>query len=129
MWSLVPSFYVGVESGDKVMEDGRVEAAVMLSAEKEGMLRAGRLCPKCHEPQSVAFPKVCELAAPDGTLLCGFPIRDGLASYMASEVSEDHTVGRKKSVSEKIAQMEQDADEDRFRREGSKGIWVPRSLS
>lgn len=123
--------FYAVEHGTKLRAEGdmvRLDADVMLTAEQEGLLRAGYLCPKCWERQSEPFPKVCELKAPDGTVLCGFPIRDGLSDYLATEMVEDHTVGRKMSVSEKVAQMEQDAEQDRFRRDGSKGIWVPRGI-
>ncbi len=51
-------------------------------------MRQGYVCIRCHEPQSVPFPEVCESRRPDGVAWCSFPCRAEQAQEFALQFSE-----------------------------------------
>ncbi len=62
-----------------MLPDGRLfrDADVTIPPDQIEQIRVGYRCVRCLEPQSVAFPEICESVLPDGvTPWCSYPIKE-----------------------------------------------------
>lgn len=65
------------------LPDGRVQGGVslILSADDVERIRTGYVCAKCFEPHEQAWPERCQL--------CGAPMRELQADYVARELQRE----------------------------------------
>jgi hypothetical protein len=68
------------------LADGRefLDANIALHDDDVERIRTGWVCIRCYEPQSKAFPNVCEATLPNGQPMCGFPIAEKQAGEFAA---------------------------------------------
>ena len=86
-------------------------------------LRTGWLCIRCGEPQSEAFPEVCESTLPNGFRWCNFPIRLKQAAEFAVMFKGTVQIGSRVKVADEIERMR---EFDEY--EARTGIKIPDSV-
>lgn len=121
MTRIEPTRYYGAEpseDGTTVrLPDGRefLDANVIMDEASIEQIRQGYKCIRCHEPQSEAFPEVCESVLPDGvTRWCNFPIRELQAAEFEVMFKGTVHVGSRVNKADELERMrEMDSYEER----------------
>lgn len=93
----------------------RMDYDIVLKPEDFERLRHGRICPKCWEPQSEAFPEVCELSV-GGKPICGFPIRSRLGEWLSQMMQGETWLGPRTSIDDNEAMLQEDNERAKFER-------------
>lgn len=98
------------------LADGRefLDVNMALPERDVERIRTGHVCIRCLEPQSEAFPAVCESKLPNGQPWCNFPIREKQLAEFALMFKGTVNVGSRVNVSDEIERLREiDAYEHR----------------
>lgn len=92
------------------LPDGRVQGQVRIAVDDETAerIRTGYMCAKCLEPFEFAWPVRCNV--------CGAPIRERQAEYLAQQFGVEEPVSRPSWDEERAAIPEHIAKEEEERR-------------
>jgi hypothetical protein len=120
-----PVIPLSVENDEKhvlLMRNGEARAAanITLHPDDVGRMRAGYVCARCYEAQDKAFPKAC--------WVCGFPMADRQAEFIAKAYQGDKHIGPSSSIADELAAMEElEERQKRAQTVSAPQIIVPRS--
>jgi hypothetical protein len=103
--------FVAASSLEAVWHDGateRLQADVHKTYTEAGMalLREGRQCLRCDEPQPVPFPELCDL--------CGYPMRDRQSMDIGMEFAGTKHLGPAAPISQYLEEQEERVEKARF---------------
>lgn len=84
---------------------------LMLTPEMADQIRSGYRCLRCLEPQSTAFPEVCEGYEALG---CSYPIRDRQVLDFSMESEGERLIGPQKPITQYLEDQEERAEKRRF---------------
>ena len=103
--------FVASNSTDAVFSDGvtdRPQMSYDAVYTKAGMrlLREGRQCLRCQEPQPVPFPGACDM--------CGYPMKDRQIMDIAVEFEGDRHLGPAKPVAQYLEEIELRKEKRKF---------------
>lgn len=129
---LGPVKILGAEASDTGttvrLADGRefLDADIALPESQIEQIRLGYRCIRCLEPQSEAYPVVCESRLPEevgGQRWCNFPIREKQAAEFAAMYKGEIHIGSRVNLSDEMTRMEEMAEYER-----KHGIVLPDSV-
>ncbi len=95
------------------LADGRefLDANVAMPEKDIDRIRTGWVCISCYEPQSEAFPEICESVLPDGvTRWCNFPIREKQPEEFAIKFKGTVHIGSKINPADELERLNQFSD-------------------
>ena len=99
-----PVIPISVDQDEKhvlLLRNGETRAAfnVTFDPHDVGRIRAGYVCARCYEAQDKAFPKAC--------WVCGFPMADRQAEFVAKAYQGERHVGPSTTIADELAAIEE----------------------
>jgi hypothetical protein len=103
--------FVARDSVDAVWTDGvtdrpQMDYSATYTPEGMRLLREGRQCLRCQEPQPDPFPAGCDM--------CGYPMKDRQIMDIAMEFEGDRHLGPAKPITEHLENLEQRTEKRKF---------------
>lgn len=89
--------------------DGRemVDADIVMPGDQIEQMRQGYRCIRCLEPQSEAFPPLCESTLPNGQHWCNYPIREKQPLEFAQRFGGEEHVGSRINLADEQTRLDE----------------------